>query len=158
MGATALAQCQACPSISTTQDIGQTNISACQCPKDTYVVQEDAMECKPCPVGARCSDSIFEVICALRSNPFACAIKGDWKRIRPNGVYRVGSCPIGHKLTSCPPGEDSCLSTGCQTCPTEHYILNTSDPGDECRACPSSAKCINGRPPIFKAKSVQGRL
>jgi hypothetical protein len=161
-GAATLAQCQACPSISTTQDAGQTNISACQCPEDTYVVTDaqgaTGMVCQSCPVGARCADSNFDVTCALRSYPFACAIKGDWKRIRPNGVYRVDSCPIGHKLTLCPPGEDSCLNTGCQACPNEHYILNTSDPGDECRACPSSAKCINGRPPIFKAKSVQGKL
>ena len=36
--------------------------------------------------------------------------------------------------------------------------MNTSDPEDECRPCPSSAQCINGRPPIFKAVSVKGKL
>jgi len=150
----AFANCLACPpGASTGGKIGQANASDCTCPDRTYLVIDAAENkaCLDCPVGAECKDRS----CALRSNPFPCDIAGHWVKDLTSGQYTVMSCPSGYKLQN---DTKMGLNVGCERCPLGYYVQDSHDPSSVCRKCPSSATCVNGRPPIFNAVKVEGAI
>ena len=67
--------------------------------------------------------------------------------------YRLIRCPKGYKL------ENSTHDNAqCKKCPLSYYVMDSNNPSDVCRKCPISATCIGGRPPIFRAVTVNAML
>ena len=151
----AFANCVACPpGANTGGKTGQTNASDCTCPDRTYLVinaHDNKKQCLDCPVGAECKDRS----CALRSNPFQCEIVGQWVKDPTAGHYKVLLCPSGYKLQN---DTKMGLNIGCEPCPLGYYVQDSHDPNSVCRKCPSSATCVNGRPPVFNAVKMQGAI
>ena len=79
---------------------------------------------------------------------------GDWVRdISLDEFFLVG-CPAGYKLENAS-GHDN---LECQKCLDGYYVQNSHDPNSVCRKCPSSATCVNGRPPVFNAVKMEGTV
>jgi len=68
--------------------------------------------------------------------------------------FRLIACPIGFKLLN-DTGHDN---LACVQCPTDYYVQDSRDPHDQCRPCPSSARCVNGGPPLFESATVTGKI
>ena len=105
------------------------------CPENTYgnenLKRTQPGYCKACPAGAECKDRS----CGLRKSPFACKLVGEWILDAASSEYRLMSCPTGFKLLNSS-GHDN---QECQKCAENYYVMDSRNPSDICRQCPSGA-------------------
>lgn len=71
-GATAEAQCAACPEGAITATTGATSSDACMCPDRTYMAEGITTSCKTCPIG-RNAMCILRIILATRKLTSQCS-------------------------------------------------------------------------------------
>jgi len=72
------------------------------------------------------------------------------------GVFVCQHCDIGQRRVL----NDAKRTWKCEACGTDKYSANPSNVAESglCLACPPSATCVHGAPPIFGASKVRGAI
>ena len=144
-GATELDNCAQCQDRSSTKgSVGQSNMRACVCDPQYYLItvnqglSSEGLLCEACPRGALCKDGKE---CALRNSNFSCSdrsdIDGEWV-LQGSGRYALTSCPAGFELRSTDETGSEELQE-CRKCLPSTYILRPDL--DECQECPAGLRC-----------------
>jgi hypothetical protein len=128
--------CTVCSQCATGSYKSSISTEACTaCPENTY--GDETLErtlpayCRACPKGGQCKDRS----CGLRKTPFTCKLVGEWVLDIASSEYHLVACPTGSKLLNSS-GHDN---QECQQCAENYYVMNSRDPHDVCRKCPSGA-------------------